>query len=325
MPRTTPPLALIAAVLALAAAGCGPGGAEEPVATAAAATSTECDEHGIQLSLTPTAEVGYRVFMAIGLVNCGTEPLLLDSMPQVGVFDGNVVAPRNANVPESVTVDPGQAAIAPLSWDSVSHAAEVLDVDRFLINALPVDAGYELGLAEPVELNADHVLDLGSWQLTGEPAVPPAEPVEPVEPVDPATDRPEEPACPETGFHVTVTQGSAAMGIRSVGIELVNCGTEDIAINGYPVIGIPGVEIDVREGSDTLQDPGPTPLTLAPGDTVSAGMLWRNRVESADEGDVVNATEINVGYAEGSPMETVTPESPIDLGTTREIEVTAWQ
>jgi hypothetical protein len=323
MPRTTRPLALIAAVLAFMAAGCSPGGTEEPAAAAAtSATSTECDEHGIQMSLTPTGEVGYRVFMAIGLVNCGTEPLLLDSMPQVGVFSGNIVAPRVANVPESVTVDPGQGAIAPLSWDSVSHAAEVLDVDRFLINALPVNAGYELELAEPVELNADHVLDLGAWQLTGEPAATPADPVDPV---DPATERPEEPACPETGFHATVTQGSAAMGIRSVGIELVNCGTEDIAVNGYPVIEIPGVEIDVREGSDTLQDPGPTPITLAPGDTVSAGMLWRNMVESADEGDVVNATEINVGYAEGSPMETVTPESPIDLGTTREIEVTAWR
>jgi hypothetical protein len=91
------------------------------------------------------------------------------------------------------------------------------------------------------------------------------------------------------------------------------------------VIEIPGVELDVREGSDTLQDPGPTPITLAPGDTVSAGLLWRNKVESADEGDIVNATEINVGYAKDSPLVTVTPEAPIDLGTTRELEVTAWR
>lgn len=317
MGRTARPLALIAALLALAAAGCGTGGGNGPMAPAAA-TSTECDDLGIQMSLTPTGEVGDRVFMAIGLVNCGTEPLLLDSLPQVGVFGGNVSAPRDANIEESITVDPGQGAIAPLSWVKPTRSQEVMDVDRFLINAPPVYAGYELELAQPVQLNTDHVLDLGSWQRSGEPAIPPAEPVEP------ATDRPEAP-CPEGGFHVTVTQGSAAMGVRSGGIELVNCGTEDIEINGYPVLEIPGVAIEVRQGSDTLQDPGPTAITLAPGETVSAGMLWRNKVESSDEDDVVNATQISVGYAEGSPLETVSPEAPIDLGTTREIEVTAWR
>ncbi|MDN3242701.1 DUF4232 domain-containing protein [Glycomyces tritici] len=312
MPRISRPLALIAAVLALAASGCGVG---DSGSEAAAATSTECDEHGVQMSLTPTGAVGDRTFMAIGLVNCGEAPLVLDSMPQVGVFGGNVVAPRDHNAPESVTVDPGQGAIAPLSWEAATHTGDLLEVDRFLINALPVYAAYELDLAEPIELNADHVLDLGAWQLTGVPAATPEEPVEP------ATDRPEEPQCPE-GFHVTVTQGSAAMGLRTSGIELVNCGTEDIAINGYPVVEIPGFDVAVRHGSDTLQDPGPTPITLAPGESVSAGMLWRNLVEA---GDVVNATEINVGYAEGSPLETVTPEASIDLGTTREIEVTAWR
>jgi hypothetical protein len=317
MPRTTRPLALIAAVLALAASGCGLGETAPPEA-AAAATSTACDELGVQMSLTPTGEVGDRVFMAIGLVNCGTEPLVLDSLPQVGVFGGNVVAPRDANVPESVTVAPGQGAVAPLSWTAPTRAADTLDVDRFLVNALPLYAGYELTLAEPVELNVDHVLDLGAWQLTGAGAAP-------TEPTEPAAEQPAAPACPDAGFQVTITQGDAAMGIRSGGIGLVNCGTEDIDVNGYPVIEIPGVELDVREGSDTLQDPGPAPITLAPGDSVSAGMLWRNRVESADEGDVVNAAEINVGYAEGSPLVTVTPEAPIDLGTTRELEVTAWR
>ncbi|WP_205326390.1 DUF4232 domain-containing protein [Glycomyces sp. YM15] len=312
MRHTSRPLALIAAVLAFAASGCGFGSGDEP----AAATSTACDDHGIQMSLTPTGIVGDRTFMAIGLVNCGEEPLLLDSMPQVGVFGGNVVAPRDLNAPESVTVDPGQGAIAPLSWTPATGGGETVEVDRFLVNALPVYAEYELELAEPIELGAEHVLDLGAWQLSGVPAAQPAEPVQP------ATDRPEEPDCPEEGFHVTVTQGSAAMGVRSSGIELLNCGTADIEVNGYPVIEFPGVDVAVRHGSDTLQDPGPAPITLAPGDTASAGMLWTNRVEA---GDVVNATEISVGYAEGSPMETVTPEASIDLGTTRQIEVTAWR
>ncbi|MFC3494713.1 DUF4232 domain-containing protein [Glycomyces rhizosphaerae] len=321
--RRTRPLAVIAAVLAMAAAGCGLG-AEEPETSAVATTSTECDEHGIQLSLTPTGEVADRTFMAIGLVNCGEAPLVLDSMPQVVVFGGNVVAPRDANVPESVTVEPGQGAIAPLSWAAGTGTGDVLDVDRFLVNALPVYAGYELALAEPIQLDADHVLDLGTWELTGASA---AEPVEPAETAE--TARPTESACPEEGFQVTVSGMNAAMGIRATGIELVNCGTENIEVNGYPNLQILGesgpIAVEVKEGSDTLQDPGPTPITLAPGDSVSAGLLWRNRVESADENDAVNATEINVGYSDDSPMVTVTPEASIDLGTTRELEVTAWR
>lgn len=325
MRRTARPLALLAAIVALAASGCGLGGGE-PEPAAAQATSTQCDEHGIQLSLTPTGDVGDRTFMALGLVNCGETPLVLDSMPQVGVFGGNVTAPRDANVPESVTVQPGQGAIAPLSWTVATGAGgEVLEVDRFLINARPVYAGYELTLARPITLDADHVLDLGSWQLAGSGS----EPVEPVEPTEPATETPIEESCPEEGFRVTVSQGSAAMGIRTMGIDLVNCGTEHIEVNGYPrlqvlVDGSP-IAVEVKEGSDTMQDPGPTPITIAPGDTVHAGMLWRNRVESADEGDVVDATELNIGYSDDSPLQTVTPESSVDLGTTRELELTAWQ
>lgn len=322
MRRASRPLVLLAAALTLALSGCGVGaGAEEPRRSAG---STECDEHGVQLSLTPTGEVADRTFMAIGLVNCGEAPLVLDSMPQVGVFGGNVVAPRDANAPESVTLEPGQGAIAPLSWTVATGEGELLDVDRFLINALPVYAGYELALAEPVQLDADHVLDLGSWQPTGPAAT------DPVEPTDPATtEAPVEQSCPEEGFRITVSGMNAAMGIRATGIDLVNCGTEDIEVNGYPQIEVlvnaAPIAVEVREGSDTLRDPGPTPITVAPGESVSAGMLWRNLVESSDPADTVDATQINVGYAEDSPLQKVTPEHSIDLGTTRELEVTAWR
>lgn len=165
---------------------------------------------------------------------------------------------------------------------------------------------------------------------TSAPATASTEPVEPASPIEPAEPTaPTEPACPEEGFQATVSGMNAAMGIRATGIELVNCGTENIEVNGYPHLQILGesgpIAVEVKEGSDTLQDPGPTPITLAPGDSVSAGLLWRNRVESADENDAVNATEINVGYSDDSPMVTVTPEASIDLGTTRELEVTAWR
>ncbi|MCC3763119.1 DUF4232 domain-containing protein [Glycomyces sp. TRM65418] len=321
MRRAPRQLILLASLLTLALSACGVGAAEPQASGAVGAT--DCDEHGVQLSLTPTGEVADRTFMAIGLVNCGEAPLVLDSMPQVGVDGGNVVASRDANIPESITLEPGQGAVAPLSWTVATGAGEVLEVDRFLVNALPVYAGYELTLAEPVTLDAGHVLDLGAWQPTGPGSTEPAAPTEP------ATEAPTAAPCPEEGFRVAVSGMNAAMGIRATGIDLVNCGTEDIEVNGYPQIEVlvnaAPIAVEVREGSDTLQDPGPTPITVAPGESVSAGMLWRNKVESSDPADTVEATELNVGYAEGSPLQTVVPEHSIDLGTTRELEVTAWR
>jgi hypothetical protein len=327
MRRTSRPLVLLAAVSALALSACVAGAeAEGPLAAA-----PECDEHGIQISLTPTGEVAGRTFMAIGLVNCGEAPLVLDTQPQLSVPGGDgVIVPRAGYVPAGVTLAPGQGAVAPLSWTEAT-GGEVLDVDRFLLNALPVTAEYELVLAEPLQLDADHVLDLGVWQPTSPGGTDPVEPTEPATetPTAAPTETPTGTDCPEAGFRATVTQGSAAMGIRTAGIEIVNCGEEPIEVNGYPVVqvlvnGSP-IDVEVTEGSDSLEDPGPTPITVAPGESVSAGMLWRNRVESADPADVVNADELNVGYAEGSPLVTVSPEATIDLGTTRDIEVTAWR
>lgn len=323
MRRTARPSLLPAAVLTLAMSACGVGAGGIDEDTGGPVASTDCDEHGVQLGLTPAGEVADRTFMAIGLVNCGEAPLVLDSMPQVGVSGGNVVAPRDANVPESMALEPGQGAVAPLSWTVATGEGEMLDVDRFHITVSPVPAGYELDLAEPVELDADHVLDLGAWQPAGPAAT------DPVEPTEPVSEAPAEEPCPESGFHVTVSQGSAAMGIRSAGIELVNCGEEDIEVNGYPVVKVlangGAVDIEVREGSDTLQDPGPTPITVAPGSSVRASMLWRNKVESSDPNDDVNSDNLSIGYAEDSPLTAVTPEITIDLGTTRELEVTAWR
>lgn len=327
MRRTSRPLVLLAAVSTLALSACGVGAEAEGLAAA----TVECDEHGIQISLTPTGEVAGRTFMAIGLVNCGEAPLVLDTQPQLSVPDGSgVIVPRTGFVPEGVTLAPGQGAVAPLSWTEATGDGDVLDVDRFLLNALPVPAEYELALTDPLELDADHVLDLGVWQPTSPPATDPVEPTEPATetPTAAPTETPTGADCPEAGFRANVTQGSAAMGIRTAGIELVNCGEEPIEVNGYPVVqvlvdGSP-IDVEVTEGSDTMQDPGPTPITVAPGESVSAGMLWRNRVESADPADVVNAEELNIGYAEGSPLVAVSPEATIDLGTTRDIEVTAW-
>ncbi|THV25954.1 DUF4232 domain-containing protein [Glycomyces paridis] len=314
--RVRPLVLSLAAALALALAACGQD-AGSPGTAAPPPAMTDCDEFGVQMSLTPAGEVGDRTYLALGLVNCGQAPLVLDSMPQVGVFGGNVVAPRDANVPESVTLAPGQGAFTTLSWTQATREGDTVEVDRILVNALPVVAGYELDLPEPVTLDYDHVLDLGSWQV----AAPGAEPAPEETPSE--TEEPDEEACPPEGFRIGFSEDvNAAMGIRAVGITMLNCGEEPIEVNGYPVVEIPGVELEVREGSDTLQDPGATPITVEPGEEVSAGMSWRNLVEG---GESVDATSVDIGYSPESPLQTATPPWTIDLGTTRDIEVTAWR
>ena len=309
--------------------GCGAG---EPEAEAAQAPEPgPCPESGLALSLTPVGHAADRSFLAIGLVNCDDESHLLDSYPNVGVFGGDVTISRDGNLPESVTVAPGKTLIAPLSWTSVPHDAEDTEdritVDRLLVNALPEYHGYELEVDPAFELYADHVLDLGAWQNpAGEP---PTEPVETETPAPTETPEAEAAACPEPGFSITTGEPNAAMGIRAISIELVNCGDEAIEVNGYPVVqvlhnGAP-IEVEVNQGSDQLTDPGPTHIVVEPGESVSAGMLWRNKVESSDPADVVDATELVMSYAEDAPTIVVEPMYSVDLGTTRYLEVTAWR
>ena len=40
--------------------------------------------------------------------------------------------------------------------------------------------------------------------------------------------------CPPEGVRFEVGEGDAAMGLRVLGITLVNCGTRDYRLNGYP-------------------------------------------------------------------------------------------
>ncbi|GAB3662127.1 DUF4232 domain-containing protein [Glycomyces tarimensis] len=316
-------LRLLAPILTagLLLSACGAGGSE----AVQAPEDGTCPDSGLDVSATPAGEASNERFLAIGLVNCGDVPHLLDSHPNVGVFGGDIAISRDGNVPESVTVDPGQTLVAPLSWTTVAEDAEdTITVDRLLVNALPEPTGYTVEIEPAFELAPDHVLDLGAWQHPADTEPVPDDTETPAE--EPA---PDAGACTEEGFQITITEPSAAMGIRAVGIDLVNCGAEAIEVNGYPVVevlhGGATIEVEVHEGSGQLTDPGPTAITVEPGGSVSAGMLWRNKVESADPADVVNATALAMTYAEGAPTIVVTPSYPIDLGTTRYLEVTAWR
>ncbi|MGW5637732.1 DUF4232 domain-containing protein [Streptomyces sp. NPDC003832] len=135
--------------------------------------------------------------------------------------------------------------------------------------------------------------------------------------------------CPESGLHVYADQGDAAMGLRAVGLHLVNCGDEDYELNGYPQVEPLDENHDAVEGVQVLQgtsgistglgDDTAGPLVLAPGEAARATLAWRNTTEA---GEPVNAPYARVRVAPGAAPVTVIPE--LDLGTTGELGVGPW-
>lgn len=138
--------------------------------------------------------------------------------------------------------------------------------------------------------------------------------------------------CPPSGVLVRMGEVDAAMGLRAAGIELVNCGTVPVTVNGYPDVrvlddGGAALPVAVVHGSGGIAllpnfDTPPAPVTAAPGARLVAGLLWRNRVDMG--GDVVKGTYLEIVPAPGREPQTIHPDGPIDLGTTGRLGVSAW-
>ncbi|MDG4806508.1 DUF4232 domain-containing protein [Micromonospora sp. WMMD1120] len=160
----------------------------------------------------------------------------------------------------------------------------------------------------------------------GDPTYPPPPPPSATTSVDPPAE------CPVTGVRVRSTGSDAAMGLRALGLELVNCGDRPYQLNGYPV---PHVFDEQREpillrvvnGAKEITsgfDQPPRPVTLAPGERATAVVLWRNLV--TDSTVVATTGEfLTVAPAAGRPADEVDPDGPIDLGNTGRIGVSAWK
>ncbi|MCG8916517.1 DUF4232 domain-containing protein [Actinokineospora sp. PR83] len=140
-------------------------------------------------------------------------------------------------------------------------------------------------------------------------------------------------ACPESGIAITAGEVDSASGLRALGILLTNCGTRDYTANGYPVVRVldenrEPLDITVGNGSAPVSAPDaydvpPRPVTLRPGQRVTARVLWRNTVTDS----TVTATEghyLEVTPAPGEPAQLVAPNGGIDLGNTGRLAVNAW-
>jgi hypothetical protein len=134
---------------------------------------------------------------------------------------------------------------------------------------------------------------------------------------------------------VTEGTGDAALGLRVLGLLLTNCGTEPYAVEGYPSLTLldeerrPVTDVRIEHGSAGIAtvegfDAPPQPLTLGPGESASAGLVWRNTVDTT--GAPVNVPFLGVAPADGEPAQPLELDGgALDLGTTGLLGVGPWE
>ncbi|MFC3503077.1 DUF4232 domain-containing protein [Micromonospora krabiensis] len=138
--------------------------------------------------------------------------------------------------------------------------------------------------------------------------------------------------CPASGVLIRSTGSDAAMGLRALGLELVNCGATPYRLNGYPAPTvrdeqrqpIPLAVVPGATGITSGYDAPPRALTLLPGDRAIASLLWRNTVTETTAAPAEGAY-LDVAPGAGQPAQAVDPDGPIDVGTTGRIGVSAWK
>ncbi|MFG2497782.1 DUF4232 domain-containing protein [Streptomyces sp. NPDC048441] len=139
-------------------------------------------------------------------------------------------------------------------------------------------------------------------------------------------------ACPASGVLIRSGMVEAAMGLRAMRVTLTNCGERAYRLNGYPKLRVldehrAPLDVQILEGPQPvtqLDDPGPHPVALKPGEAAHTSLVWRNTVTDTTT-TAVSGTYLEVTPARGARPGTVTPEGRIDLGNTGRIGTTAWQ
>ncbi|MFF8275961.1 DUF4232 domain-containing protein [Streptomyces lateritius] len=138
--------------------------------------------------------------------------------------------------------------------------------------------------------------------------------------------------CPATGVKVSTGAVNAAMGLRAMPVTLTNCGGGTQRLNGYPDVRVRDVEnermdVTVLKGTGPitqLDDPGPHPVTLAPGESARSVFVWRySAVDAATLRG--SGVRVEIGPAVGAERQTVEPEGGLDVGETGLLGTTAWQ
>jgi hypothetical protein len=200
-------------------------------------------------------------------------------------------------------------------------------VNRRRVAVLPVVAGLLAGLVagcEPAE----------PGDSAGDPPGPP--PSIPTARTSPTTSPPPPaPTCPAAGVRVEADSVDAAMGLRALGIYLVNCGHRPYRVAGYP--GVRALDksrkpLNIRVLHGVVDIAGPIPdsttpvrtVTLQPGQRASAVIVWRNTYDDIRR-PPVNAPYLSIAPALGRPAQVVAPADALDLGSTGRLGVSPWK
>ncbi|GIE95310.1 DUF4232 domain-containing protein [Paractinoplanes rishiriensis] len=149
------------------------------------------------------------------------------------------------------------------------------------------------------------------------------------------TGTPGPPTCPASGVRLELGVVDAAMGLRAMGLGMVNCGGAPYRVSGYPAVRALDenrAALDVRvldgvtgiTGSLPGRDGPPEAFVLRPGERASALVAWRNKYDDTRR-PPVEVAYLSVAPRAGGKAQVLTPEGPLDLGSTGRLGVSPWR
>jgi hypothetical protein len=141
--------------------------------------------------------------------------------------------------------------------------------------------------------------------------------------------------CPASGVRLELGVVDAAMGLRAMGIGMVNCGGAPYRVGGYPAVRALDEDraaLDVRvldgvteiTGSLPGRDGPPEEFVLRPGGRASALVAWRNRYDDTRR-PPIEVAFLSVAPRAGGAAQILTPDGPLDLGSTGRLGVSPWR
>jgi len=139
--------------------------------------------------------------------------------------------------------------------------------------------------------------------------------------------------CPASGLLITAEEPDAAMGLRVMGLTMLNCGPNSRTVKGYPDVrmldeDMSRLDVEIIHGAKPITtldsfDAEPRSMTLRPGERALSGVVWRNTVTAVTGSDTPGAY-LDVAPLAGSAEQRLRPAGGIDLGTTGRIGLAPW-
>lgn len=154
-------------------------------------------------------------------------------------------------------------------------------------------------------------------------------------PASAAAPEPAPEPCPEGGVRLVEGSGDAVMGLRLESYRLINCGTDEYVLEGYPQVRLLDKQdqllaVTIGHGSAPITsevpavDAPPERVTLAPGQTASMALLWRDRINDVTV-PPVEGWVLEVTPKPGAPRLGLRLTRPVDLGNTVHLGVGPWK